>query len=157
MKVSKDLMEFLESWEGLSLVPYRCQAGILTIGIGTTRPFGKPLDPNLRITKEEAYEMKMYDMRRFEKTVNSFARKVMEQHEFDAFVSLAYNIGETAFSESTALRRFNEGNTAGAADAILWWGKVRNSSGDLVASRGLRRRREAEKELFLHGVYRKNT
>jgi lysozyme len=62
-------------------------------------------------------------------------------------VSLAYNIGPGAFARSTALRRFNEGDIQGAADAMLMW----NKAGGKVL-RGLQRRRDAERRLFLSPV-----
>ena len=61
-----------------------------------------------------------------------------------AFTSLAYNIGTTNFSKSSALRHFNAGNKMAAAEAIQLW----NKAGGKVLN-GLVRRREAERELFL--------
>jgi len=72
-------------------------------------------------------------------------------NQFGAFVSLAYNIGPGAFSRSSALRRFNEGKVALAAEAILAWNKA-TVNGRKVVLRGLARRREAEKALFLSPV-----
>jgi lysozyme len=59
-------------------------------------------------------------------------------------LSLAYNIGPGAFSGSSVLKRFNQGDMQGAADAFLMW----NKGGGKVL-KGLTRRREAERELFL--------
>ena len=75
----------------------------------------------------------------------------LHQHEYDAFLSLAYNIGPGAFAKSSALRKFNEGDKRGAADAILLWNKA---GGRVLA--GLTRRREAERALFLSQVADQN-
>src|SRR5690606_2436890 len=63
----------------------------------------------------------------------------MAQHELDAMVDLAYNIGVAAFQASTLVRKFNAGDTAGAADEFLRWDK---SGGRVLL--GLRRRRAAD-------------
>jgi hypothetical protein len=71
----------------------------------------------------------------------------MNNNEYGAFLSLAYNIGPGAFKKSSALRLFNAGDKAGAAKALLMWNKA---GGKVLA--GLTRRREAEKKLFLTPV-----
>jgi hypothetical protein len=71
----------------------------------------------------------------------------INENEFGAFVSLAYNIGPGAFRKSSALRHFNEGDKAKAASALLLW----NKAGGKVL-KGLTRRREAERKLFLTPV-----
>jgi lysozyme len=70
------------------------------------------------------------------------------QNEFDAMVSLAYNIGtgSKGFAGSTVLRRHNAGDTQGAADAFEWWNQ---SDGKVLPV--LVARRERERDLYLHG------
>ncbi|KAA0910695.1 lysozyme [Pusillimonas sp. ANT_WB101] len=68
----------------------------------------------------------------------------MAQHELDAMVDLAYNIGVVAFAGSTLVRKFNAGDAAGAADEFPRWNK---SGGQVLL--GLRRRRAANRALFL--------
>jgi lysozyme len=153
MQVSKQLVEFLGSWEGFSLKPYLCPANVWTIGYGTTRINGLPVTEKTVITKEQAIQLKMLDLRTFENSVKTHVRSPLTQHQFDALVSLVYNIGGKAFSESTVCRRLNEGDYKRAADAFLLWNKHR-VNGELVVSRGLQRRREAERDLFLNGTYR---
>jgi hypothetical protein len=101
----------------------------------------------MRITEAQATEY-------LRKTVEKFAREIrphitapINENEFAAFVSLAYNIGPGAFRKSSALRHFNQGNKAKAADAILLW----NKAGGKVL-RGLVNRREEERALFLRPV-----
>ena len=66
------------------------------------------------------------------------------QNQFDALVSLTYNIGENAFKKSTLLKMLNAGNYQGAADQFLVWNK---SNGQVL--NGLVRRRKTEREMFL--------
>lgn len=68
----------------------------------------------------------------------------MAQNEFDAMVDLAYNIGVDAFQDSTLVRKFNAGNSQGAADEFPRWNK---SNGEVLL--GLRRRRAADRAMFL--------
>lgn len=133
--------EHLKRWEGCRLTAYKDIGGIWTIGYGST---GSNVFPGLTITQAEADRLLDQDLVRFEKTVNENVRVPINQNQYDALVSLSYNIGTTAFSRSTVLRRLNEGDYEGAADAILWWNKVK---GKVI--KGLVNRRKAERELFL--------
>lgn len=81
--------------------------------------------------------------REFEPGVLDALQQNPTQAQFDAFVSLAYNIGVEAFRGSSALRKFNLGDEVGAQRAITLW----NKSGGRVL-KGLQRRREAERLLF---------
>src|SRR5690606_4040219 len=76
--------------------------------------------------------------------VLSAITRSVAQYELDAMVDLAYNIGVGAFQGSTLVRKFNAGDTDGAADEFLRW----NRSGGRVLL-GLRRRRKADRCLFL--------
>jgi lysozyme len=97
-----------------------------------------------RITKEEALEYFRKDVERFEKAVSESVTVQLKQNEFDALVSLAFNIGAGAFKKSTLLKMLNSGNFIGAASQFLRW----NKAGGEV-SKGLARRRDAEKDMFL--------
>jgi hypothetical protein len=72
----------------------------------------------------------------------------LTQNQFDALVSLVYNIGQTAFSNSTLLKKLNAKDYQGAADQFLRWNK-----GGGKVMKGLVRRREAERALFLEVTY----
>ncbi|WP_312069487.1 lysozyme, partial [Acinetobacter sp.] len=77
-------------------------------------------------------------------SVNNLVKVPLSQNQFDALVSLTYNIGSTAFKNSTLLKKLNAKDYAGAADQFLRW----NKGGGKVL-KGLVRRREAERALFL--------
>jgi len=136
----------IKSFEGCSLTAYKCPAGIWTIGYGTTAAAGVGVIPHegMKITKTQADYYFEITIRNFATEVAKLLTRATTQNEFGAFVSLAYNIGVGAFKKSSALRYFNAGEHAKAADAILMWNKA---GGKVLA--GLTRRRMAERDLFL--------
>ena len=83
-------------------------------------------------------------LERFAAQIRPLFKRAPTENQFGAMVSHAYNIGVGAFSRSTCLRRFNDGDAEGAAEALTWF----NKAGGRVL-RGLTRRRDAERELFL--------
>ena len=147
--LSPEGLDFLKRQEGLRLTAYRCAADVWTIGHGHAGPDVKP---GMRVTLAEAEELLRRDVARFERVVEHRldAGKVpVTGPQFDALVSLAFNIGTAAFAESSVARRLDEGDVPGAAEAFLFWDKVRDADGNLVVSRGLQARRGRERELFL--------
>lgn len=149
-EVNAATIDLIKSFEGLELAAYVDPAGIWTIGYGTTAAANVGIAPKagMRITEAEAEE---YLRRAVEKTAAAIRPKItapVNENEFGAFVSLAYNIGAGAFSGSSALRHFNAGDKARAAASILLWNKA-TVNGKKTVLKGLVRRREAEKALFL--------
>jgi len=149
MKVNEATINIIKDFEGLRLTAYQDSAGVWTIGHGTTGRAGVGIDPypGQAITKAEA---EWY----LQKAVEKFAANILPAitapvgaNEFGAFVSLAYNIGPSAFKRSSALRHFNAGDKERAGKSILLWNKA---GGRVLA--GLVRRREAERQLFLTPV-----
>lgn len=133
-------LALIKQFEGRELTAYKCPADVWTIGYGSTGPHVKP---GMTITEVEAEELLRDDLDRFEASVAKFAPNA-SQNEFDALVSLSFNIGTGAFEKSTLLRKFKEGDKAGAANAFLMWVNAGGRKLD-----GLVRRRKAERELFL--------
>ena len=125
--------------EGYKPMAYTPVAGdVPTIGFGTTE--GVKLGQST--TPERALVRLLADASKFEQAVKRCAPVPMYQHEFSAYVSLAYNIGEGAFCRSTVAKRLNAGDYKGACEAILMWDKF---NGKPLA--GLTKRRKAEKEM----------
>jgi lysozyme len=145
MRTSAAGIALIKQFEGCKLTAYVDAIGMLTIGYGHTGP---DVRPGMTITQQEAQE---FLARRL---ANEFEPGVMEgigytrvsQPQFDAMVSLAYNIGVGAFSGSSIARLHRTGDYAGAADAFLKW----NRAGGRVL-RGLTHRREEERKLYLSG------
>lgn len=139
MTLSPAGLRLIKEFEGLSLKAYVCPAGVLTIGYGTTRG----VKPGQVISEAEAEAMLREDVRQFERGVSEAVKVPLAQHEFDALVSFAYNVGLGAFRTSTLLRLLNKGDKAGAAAQFGRWNKAK---GKVLA--GLTRRRAAERAMF---------
>lgn len=125
MRLSRKGLEALVREEGLRLAPYNDSAGHATIGVGHLIHHG-PVTAADRaryrgFTRADALEVLRQDVRRFEAAVDGALRRLPLQGQFDAMVSLAFNIGPGGFASSTVVRRFNAGDRRGAADAFLMW------------------------------------
>ena len=143
--LSDNGMKLLEQFEGLRLEAYLDSASIYTIGYGTIKyPDGRKVKKGDKITKAQAKEYKVHDLKEFESTVNTSVKVPLSQNQYDALVSLSYNIGSGAFKNSTLLKKLNSGDYKGAAEQFLVWNKVNSKR-----VQGLVNRREAERNLFL--------
>lgn len=136
-------LALIKSFEGKRLVSYDDGVGVWTVGYGTTRINGVKVQKGLTITDSQAELYLKADLETFENVVNKVVTIEVNQNQFDALVSLTYNIGATAFTNSTLLRKLNSGDFKCASEQFLVW----NKGGGKVMT-GLVRRREAEKELF---------
>lgn len=146
MKVNQATVDLVKRFEGLRLKSYRDPVGIWTVGYGTTSSagIGVSVGAGMEISEETAEKYLMDTLNKFgEQILSAFTRKPTD-NQYGAMLSLAYNIGVGAFKKSTCLRRFNAGDEDGAAEALTWF----NKAGGKVL-RGLVRRREAERELFM--------
>ncbi|WP_427313383.1 lysozyme [Cupriavidus sp. H39] len=125
--------------EGLSRPGY-CGAP-WTIGYGHTGP---DVRPGLVIDEPEAAALLMDDLALREAAVSRLVRVQVGQNQFDALVSLVYNIGVRNFESSTLLRKLNAGDYRGAADEFPRWNRA---AGRVME--GLTRRRLDERAQFL--------
>lgn len=145
-KISQKGINLIKSFEGLSLKPYLCPASICTIGYGNTYyPNGskvKLTDP--AITQAQADQYLLFLMPPYEKAVDSFCRDDINQNQFDALVSLAYNIGVGNLQKSTLIKKVNlNPNDPTIKAEFLKWNK---GAGKVLA--GLTKRRQAEADLY---------
>lgn len=149
MSVNKATIDLVKEFEGFSAKAYKCPAGVWTIGYGTTAAAGVGITPKegMTISKADAEVYLQAALSKFADQIAPFISEVINDNEFGAFVSLSYNVGASGFIKSSALRFFNAGDKEGAAKAILLW----NKAGGKVM-KGLVRRREAERQLFLTPV-----
>jgi lysozyme len=149
MKINRATADLVKEFEGFSAKAYKCPAGIWTIGYGTTAAAGVGITPKegMTITRSDAEAYLHAALEKFASQIEDAITAPINENEFGAFVSLAYNIGPGAFRKSSALRLFNEGDKTKAANALLLW----NKAGGKVL-KGLTRRREAERKLFLTPV-----
>lgn len=145
MSVSAKGVDLICSFEGLRLTAYDDGVGVWTIGFGTIKyPNGVRVKRGDTCTLEQAKSYMKHDLIEFEHTVNSLVKVPLNQNQFDALVSLTYNIGSGAFKGSTLLKKLNLSDYKGAADQFDVWV---NAGGKRM--QGLANRRAKEKSLLL--------
>jgi len=148
MKTSEKGIEFIIAHEGLRLQSYPDPATggePWTIGVGLTSAAGIiDVKPGMKITLQQAHDYLVASLHQYEKAVNEAVTVPLEQNEFDALVSLCFNIGAANLKHSTVVKKLNAGDREGAAHAFLMWDKANHH---VLA--GLHRRREDESHLFL--------
>jgi lysozyme len=136
----------ITKFEGLRLKPYLCSAKIPTIGYGNSYyPDGKRvtlLDKD--ITKQEAFDMFKEVANRFAKRVDTLVTSNLNQNQFNALVSFAYNVGTGNFSSSTLLKKVNKNpdDLTIKAEFLRW-----NKAGGKVLN-GLTNRRNEEADFI---------
>ena len=145
MAVSLFGIDLICGFEGKRLVAYDDGVGVWTIGFGTTiYPNGTKVKKGDVCTESQAKEYMAHDLKKFELAVNGVVTVPLNQNQFDALVSLAYNIGTNAFKNSTLVKKLNAGDYRGAADQFDVWV---NAGGKRM--QGLVNRRAREKALYL--------
>ncbi|WP_136646558.1 lysozyme [Tabrizicola sp. YIM 78059] len=143
--------------EGIVPAPYRDAAGVWTWGIGHAETSGlapnprllpRGMPPDWRAVLPETFCLFRARLAPYEAGVRQAMTVPLKQHEWDALVSLCFNIGPQAFARSSVVRHLNAGNRPAAADAFRAWNRA---GGRMVE--GLVRRRAEERALFLTGGY----
>lgn len=147
MKTSPAGIALIKRLEGLELESYQDIAGVWTVGYGHTETAG----PNQKISESEAEELLRRDLAPREQAIERLVKVPLNQNEFDALVSFAFNAGIGALKTSTTLKRLNLGDRLGAADALMWWNNAK-VNGVLREVKGLTDRRALERELFLRPI-----
>lgn len=132
----RNLIKF---FEGSSNVPYRDTNGHLTIGVGHLLP--ADADPKRVWKNQQIDDQLKLDLKAAEDGINA-AGVALSQPQFDALVSLAFNIGVGAFGASTVARELRKSRYHAAAEAILLW-----NNHDVLLPR-----RQAERGVFLYGT-----
>jgi lysozyme len=145
-KVSKKGLDLIKKFEGLKLKPYLCSAGVPTIGYGNTLyENGKKVSlKDSVITESRATELLSYSLRNLEQQVDSFCRDDINQNQFDALVSFAFNLGPYNLKSSTLLKKVNKNpKDPTIRDEFMRWTKA---GGKVL--KGLVERRKAEADLY---------
>jgi len=145
-EISDKCLTFIKSWEKLCLVKYQDAGGKWTIGYGHLIKPGEKFPDNL--AESTASDILLIDCAEAEKAVNDFVSVPLTQCQFDALVSLTFNIGRGNLNTSTLIKLLNKGNYEKAADEFWRWNKVK---GETV--NGLSKRRDKERKIFLTGIY----
>ncbi len=138
-------LNLIKGFEGKRTVSYDDGVGVWSIGYGTIKyPNGVQVKKGDTCTEQQAEDYLRNDLEKFETAVNKLVKVPLTQNQFDALASFTYNLGETNLANSTLLKKLNKRDYQGAADQFLVW----NKAGGKVM-KGLVRRREAERSLFL--------
>lgn len=143
MTMTPEGLQLLKRFEGCRLESYQDVAGVWTIGFGSTRyADGRRVGPNEVITMPDADALFRVTLKSYEQAVDDLTRDDLTPHQFDALVSLTYNIGVNAFRTSTVRRLVNANPTDPAIrDAFLLWNKA---GGKRVGGLVKRRQQEAD-------------
>ena len=145
MKTSIIGRNLIKTFEGYRNTAYLDPVGIWTIGYGHTRG----VKEGDTVTEEEADILLQSDLEAAENTVNATGLK-LSQLQFDALVSLVYNIGSGKFNSSTLLKQLRE-STKPRPELETWWKVWDKARGKTL--KGLQRRREAEYLLYSKGFF----
>ncbi len=147
MTASDRLLVLLKVFEGLRLKPYRDAGGYWTVG------WGHKLGPDeipVTITRDQAMAYLLTDLARIEKAVGEITHGLeLNQNQFDALVSLAFNIGPAALAGSTLVMLLRKGDVVGAAQQFTKWSKIHGKT-----NLALMARRIQEQKLFLEPAAR---
>ena len=141
MRPSEEIKEFIKKFEGLCLTATRCSAGVPTIGYGHTGP---EVQVGQKISRERADEIFSKDIDYFAEKVGKIVPKTLNQNQFDALISFAFNCGVSALSNSTLLRKVkaNPNNPEIRGEFLKWV----NAGGRRL--QGLVNRRKAEADWY---------
>jgi len=121
MQMSFNGIQSLKTLEGFRKEAYKDTGGVWTIGYGTIRLNGKPVEQGMVVSEKEAELALQEDLSWAQTAVNQLVRVPLKQTMFDALVSFVYNIGENAFSKSTLLRKLNNKDYVGAGNEFTRW------------------------------------
>lgn len=136
-------LKIIEESEGLRLEAYNA-GGQWMIGYGHSRT----AEAGMTITEQQAEQLLREDVRASEDAVKKMVLVPVNENQFSAMVSLAYNLGEGGFSSTKVVERINAGDYQGAADGFLLHDRAR-INGELQSIPRLTERREKERSLFL--------
>ena len=146
MKLNNSGYLIICEFEGFSAKPYLCSAKIPTIGYGNTYyTDGKRVTLlDKEITKVQAFEMFKTIADKFASKVSQLVTSPLNQNQFNALVSLAYNIGTGNFASSTLLKKVNKNHNDTSIELeFKKWNKVNKKE---VA--GLTKRRLYESKVY---------
>ena len=146
-RVTRSTLDLVATFEGLRRRAARLDDGSWTVGHGHVRTAREGVE----VSPQDARALLAWDLSRTAELLDQVVSVPLDAHQFDALVSLAFNLGEEAFRGSQVLALLNEGLTLQAAAAFEPWRRADLEGRNLVVDT-LVRRRAAEKALFLTPV-----
>jgi len=148
MRISDNGIKLIKHFEGVRYKPYRCPAGLWTVGVGHLIGDGKQLPDgyNKTFTEREVDELLRKDLARFERGVTMLfpVSYRFTQGAFDALVSFSFNLGLGALQRSTVRSALLRGDKTMAGESLL---KYCRAGGKIL--KGLQSRRQAEHKLLM--------
>jgi GH24 family phage-related lysozyme (muramidase) len=145
MTVNSAGFALIKAYEGFRAKAYLCPADVWTIGYGHTSMAGPPdVKRGMQITRDEAERILIEDTGKFAARVQALIRGSLNDNQFSALVSFAYNVGVGAFRDSSVLRAVNAGDLAAVPRRLALWVKA---GGRTLP--GLVKRRASEGQLFM--------
>jgi len=139
MAIAKSTLSFITKEEGARNKAYKDSKGLWTIGVGHLIKANEQHLITATLSDQEVEDLLKKDLKWCSEAVETSVKVPLAQNQFDALYSLCFNIGEGAFRKSTVVRKINENDLNGAAEAILMWNKPEV----------LINRRKRERALFL--------
>ena len=145
LTISDEGISLIKRYEGYKTTPYRCPAGLYTVGYGHVIGNGLQLPDkwNRTFSLGEIDELLRTDLARFERGVLRYCTVYITQSQFDSIVSFSFNLGLGVLQRSTLRQKLNRGNYDVASKEFL---KYTRAGGKVL--KGLVRRRQAEYNLF---------
>ena len=139
MKTSLEGVSLIKKFEGCELKAYKCAAGVLTIGYGST----KNVQEGDEISQDHADHLLEVELEEYEGYVKEYVTAPLNEDQFSALVAWTYNLGPNNLKASTMLKVLNEGKYDEVPHQMQRWNKA---NGEILE--GLVRRRKAESLLF---------
>jgi len=141
MKTSQVGIDLIKHYEGYKTKPYRCPAGLYTVGYGHVINDGRvlPTDCNRVFLKDEINALLIADLKRFERGVTMYCPVQLTQNQFDALISFSFNLGLGTLQRSKVRQRINRNNIVGAGEVLL---KYNTARGKVLKGLDLRRKDE---------------
>jgi lysozyme len=156
VNISDAGLKFIQHEEGFvghAYLDKKAKPNVWTIGYGETQLDSRPVrEGDLMTIEQAAMRLRQRCDQHFgasvRATLGAQACSELKQHQFDALVSLAYNIGTGGFANSTVARLLRAGDTSGASAAFLMWDKAGGKVDPVLHAR-----RPRERKLFDTGAY----
>jgi len=150
-KVNQETVDLIKRWEGFRAEPYKCPAGVDTIGYGHTATKSL-MKRGTKITEARAAKLLRSDLAIYEKAISEMVSVDLTDGQYGALVSWCFNVGIGAAQKSTLIKKLNAGDYESVPKELARWNKVK---GTVVP--GLVNRRAAEAGLWARGNFVSST
>ena len=146
LKIKDTTIQLIVKFEGCKLKAYKLDGDCWTIGYGHT---GKEVHEGMTISQTQAENYLREDLKERQNFLNKVIKTQIYQNHFDALMSFLYNRGSGNFLKTRLYKLLNEGKLYEAGNAFLDPENWKFSKFNTQIQQSLKRRREAEKEIFL--------